>query len=85
MEKIIHLKQKPFEKVKTGKKKFEVRLGNKEINEGDLLIMKEIDEKGKETGNEIKKKVTHVESTKDMHHWQASDINKFGYKIIQLE
>ena len=37
MGKTIHLDKEVFDLVKSGKKKFEIRLGNKDINEGDIL------------------------------------------------
>jgi len=52
---------KYFELVKSGKKKFEVRLADFRIKEGDILILEEWDPKTeKYTGRKIKKKVKYV-------------------------
>ena len=85
MKKIIHLDKEIFEKVKSGEKKFDIRLGNKEINEGDELIIIQRDSKGNPTKNKIIKKARYVEYTKRLHYWSNDEINKFGFKIIQLE
>jgi hypothetical protein len=85
VKKIIHLDKEIFEMVKQRKKNFEVRLGNKDINEGDKLIIIQRDEKGTPTKNYIVRKAGHIELTKEMHHWPEEDKNKFGFKIIQLE
>ena len=74
-----------FEKIKSGKKKFEIRLGNLNVNNGDTLILKEKNKDGQETGRKIKKKVGFVIKTKDLDYWSNKDIDKFGFVIIQLE
>jgi len=84
MKKIIHLDKEIFEKVRSGEKKFDVRLGNKEINEGDELIIIQRDNKGNPTKNKIIKKVGYIENTKKLNYWSDNEINKFGFKIIQL-
>lgn len=73
-----------FERILSGKKKFEVRLGNLEINEGDILILKE-SIKGVETGRELTKKVGFLLKTKNLDYWSEKDENKFGFVVIQLE
>jgi len=82
--KTIHLDKKKFELVKSGKKKFEIRLGNKDINEGDRLTIIQRDEQGNPTDNKITKVVGHMELTKNLPYWSGEDINKFGFKIIQI-
>ena len=84
MAKIIHLDKEIFELVKSGKKKFEVRLGNKNINEGDKLIIIQRDENGNPTKNKLIKKAGHIEITKNLTFWSEDEINKYGFKIIQL-
>ncbi|MCL5730413.1 MAG: ASCH domain-containing protein [Candidatus Pacearchaeota archaeon] len=84
-ERTIHLDKEIFDLVKSGRKKFEVRLGSKEINEGDKLIIIQRDESGNPTSNKIIKKAGYIETTKKLHYWTKEDINKFGLKIIQLE
>lgn len=77
---------KYFEEVASGKKKFELRLGDLEINEGDELLLCEYDPKTKEyTGREIKKKVSYVLKTKDVDFWSKENIDRYGYQIIQID
>ena len=85
MEREIHLDKEIFEKVKSGEKKFEIRLGNKEIEEGDLITIIQRDEDGKPTDNKMVKKAGYVKKTKDLDYWADEDVNEFGFKIIQLE
>lgn len=75
-----------FDSVQSGEKKFELRLGDFEINPGDTLILREWDPKTKEyTGREITKKVTHVLKTKDIKFWPPEEIDKYGFLVIQIE
>jgi len=85
MERKIHLDKEIFEQVKSGEKKFEVRLGNEEIEEGDLITIIQRDEDGKPTDNKMMKKAGNITATKDLSFWSDEDVNKFGFKIIQLE
>ena len=81
----IHLDKEIFEKVKSGEKKFEIRLGNKEINKGDKLEIIQRDAEGNPTKNKIIKEVGYIEYTKKLPYWSAKEVNKFGFKIIQLK
>jgi len=59
----IHKKIWPeyFEAVVSGKKKYELRLNDFEVEEGDILVLEEWDPKAKSyTGRKIEKKVTYV-------------------------
>jgi len=50
-----------FKAVKSGKKKFELRLGDVAVHESDTLLLQEWDPKTKRyTGREIEKKVGYV-------------------------
>ena len=81
MEKTIHLDKEKFKEIESGKKNFEVRLGNKEINIGDTLIIK-----NRSNQKEIlTKKVNFTLNTKDLQYWSKEDKNKFGFKIIQFK
>ncbi len=73
-----------FEKILTGEKNFEVRLGDLKVENGDLLILKEVNE-GKETGRSIEKKVGFVVKINDLPYWSTEEKNKHGFTIIQLE
>lgn len=76
-----------FEKVGCGKKKFEVRLADFDIEEGDILVLEEYDPKIKQyTGRSIRKKASYIMHTKNMEKMvKKEDIEKYGFHIIQLE
>jgi len=75
-----------FENVKSGKKKFELRLADFKIKPGDTLVLREWDPKKKEyTGRQVKKSVTYVLKTKGLKFWPKKDVEKFGYQIIQIK
>lgn len=78
-----------FEAVATGKKKFELRLNDFEVREGDTLLLEEWDPKTKEyTGRKVEKKVTYVGRWKieDMSRfWSAEEVMEKGIQIISLE
>lgn len=74
-----------FEKVESGKKKFEFRVADFKINDGDTLILEEWDPKTKEyTGRKLEKVVSNV------HHFhlddfgQKKEIEEKGFYIIEL-
>lgn len=75
-----------FEKIITGKKKFELRLADFEINEGDTLVLEEWDKDKKEyTGRKVEITVTYIIKTKDVSFWSQEDIDKYGFQIIQFD
>lgn len=75
-----------FEKILSGDKNFEIRLGNKEFNKGDILVIMEKDPNTNElTGRKIEKIVTYVRNTKDIKHWSKEDIEKYGLQIIAFK
>ncbi|MFP4539709.1 MAG: DUF3850 domain-containing protein [Candidatus Paceibacterota bacterium] len=76
-----------FEQIKSGKKKFELRLNDFEAEEGDTLILREWDPERKEyTGREVKKKVSGVSKFKiDELFWPKEEIEEKGIQIISLE
>ncbi len=76
-----------FETVTSGKKKYDLRLNDFEINEGDTLILEEWNPKTKEyTGRSIEKKVTYVGKHKlDKLFWPKEEIEAKGLQIISLE
>ena len=76
-----------FEAVVSGKKKYELRLNDFAVEEGDILVLEEWDQKTKQyTGRSIEKKVTYVGKFKiDELFWPESDIKEKGIQIISLE
>ena len=88
--KIINKKIWPeyFEAVASGKKKFELRLNDFDIQEGDTLILEEWDPKTKEyTGRRIEKQAGYVGKWKleDLSaFWPEEQIMEKGIQIISL-
>lgn len=75
-----------FEKIISGEKKFDVRIADFGIKEGDILVLEEWDEnKGKYTGRKVETIATFILKTKDMKFWSREDINKYGFQVIQFE
>ncbi len=78
-----------FEAILTGKKRYELRLNEFEIEEGDMLLLKEIDPMTREyTGREVTKPVIYVSK------FTLSDLEKFytkeeiaekGFQILAFE
>ena len=86
MTKIIKKAYKElFEKVLSGKKKFDLRLDDMEIEEGDILVLKEIDSERNFTGREIERQITFVVRTKDLDYWSEEEKNKKGFVVMSLE
>jgi len=76
---------KYFEAVKTGKKKFELRLADFKIKKGDILVLEEWDPKKKEyTGRKIKRKVKYLLKFKLNDFGQKKKIERRGLYVIQF-
>lgn len=76
---------KYFNLVKSGKKKFEVRVADFTTKEGDILLLEEWNPKTKKyTGRKLKKKVKYVLKFKLDDFKQEKLIKKRGLYVIQL-
>lgn len=76
---------KYFDLILEGKKKYELRLNDFEVNEGDTLLLREHD--GKDyTGRNIEKTVTmnHKIDIKDLF-WPEEEVMEKGLQIISFE
>lgn len=74
-----------FDKILSGKKKFELRLADFECEPGDILVLKEWDSEEEEfTGREIEKEVNYVLKTKELDFWSQAEIDKYGYQVISF-
>ncbi|KKU85784.1 MAG: hypothetical protein A2667_01105 [Candidatus Wildermuthbacteria bacterium RIFCSPHIGHO2_01_FULL_47_27] len=86
---LIHKKIWPeyFDAVASGKKKYELRLNDFEVKEGDMLVLEEWDpETKKYTGRSTEKKVTYVGKLKiDKLFWPEEQIKEKGIQIISLD
>jgi len=76
-----------FEAVASGKKKYELRLNDFEIKEGDTLLLEEWNPETKQyTGRKIEKRVAYVGKFKiDNLFWPEKEIKEKGIQIISLE
>ena len=85
--KIIKKKTWPefFELVKSGKKNFELRVADFDIEEGDTLILEEWDPKTKQyTGRKLEKQVKYILKFNLDSFGQEKEIQEKGLYVIQL-
>jgi hypothetical protein len=84
--KIIEKKTWPdlFEKVKSRKKNFDVRLADFKCLPGDILVLKEWDPKlSSYTGRVIRRKVKFIIKTKDIEKfWTKKEVEKHGFQVM---
>jgi ASC-1-like (ASCH) protein len=77
---------KYFQEILENKKKFEVRLADFEIKQGDILVLEEYNPETKEyTGRTIKKKVNFITKFNPAECYGLEDIKKYGFWEIELE
>ncbi len=78
-----------YDQVASGKKKYELRLNDFEVHEGDILVLREWDKEKKEyTGRTLEKVVTRVNKFKldDLYaFWSKEEIEARGIQIISME
>ena len=75
-----------FNGIVSGKKKYEFRVADFEVNEDDVLLLEEWDPKTKKyTGRTIQKKVTQFIHFKPEDFNKFGDISKNGFYIMSLE
>ena len=72
-----------FQEILDGKKKFDLRLANFNIGEGDVLILREWNPKKKEyTGRSLEKEAKYILKIKTIKFWPKEEVDKYGYQII---
>ncbi len=76
-----------FDDVLSGKKNYDLRLNDFEINEGDTLVLEEWDQNNQTyTGRSVEKKVAYVgKFDLDKLFWSKKEIEEKGIQIISLE
>ena len=78
-----------FQEIFEGKKTFELRLNDFDVNEGDIFVLKEWNPKTKDyTGRVLEKKVGYVGRWKidDLtQFWPKEDIEDKGIQVISLK
>ncbi|OHA04080.1 MAG: hypothetical protein A3J58_02480 [Candidatus Sungbacteria bacterium RIFCSPHIGHO2_02_FULL_52_23] len=85
---VIHKKVWPeyFKEILAGKKKFELRLADFDVSEGDTLILEEWDpDKKAYTGRKSEVIATYIIKTKGQTFWPQEDTDKYGFQVIQFE
>lgn len=74
-----------FDRIAAGEKTYELRLADWQCEQGDTLLLVEIDAKTKKpTGRTMRRKVGYVGKTKGLDFWTDEEIGKHGYQIISL-
>ncbi|XOB40677.1 MAG: DUF3850 domain-containing protein [Candidatus Nealsonbacteria bacterium] len=74
-----------FDLVKSGKKRFELRLADFDIKEGDIFVLQEWDPKTQQyTGREIRKKVRYVLRFNLDDFEQKKEIEEKGLYVVQF-
>jgi len=80
---------KYFQAILDGRKSFEIRLNDFDIQEGDILVLKEWDkETASYTGRELEREVGYVGKWKiaDLtEFWPLEDIEEKGIQVISLK
>ncbi|KKS66100.1 MAG: hypothetical protein UV40_C0016G0011 [Parcubacteria group bacterium GW2011_GWA1_42_7] len=76
-----------LELIESGRKKYDFRLDDFEIKEGDTIIFEEWDPKTKKyTGRKVQKKAGYIGKLKiGDSFWSEEEIKEKGIKIISLE
>ena len=76
-----------FDAIVSGKKKFELRLNDFKVKEGDVLLLEEWNPKTKSyTGRSVEKKVTYVGKFRiNKLFWPEKEIKEKGIQIISLK
>ncbi len=76
---------KIFVLIKSGKKKFDLRVADFKIKEGDILVLEEYDPKEKKyTGRKLAKKVKYMMKFGLNDFGQKKAIEKKGIYVIQI-
>jgi hypothetical protein len=74
-----------FDLVVSGKKRFDLRLADFEIAEGDTLVLEEWDPETKAyTGRSVEKKVDYVFNFDLDKYGQKKEIEEKGLRVIQI-
>ncbi len=74
-----------FEEIASGKKRFEMRLADFDIQEGDTFVMEEWDPQTKSyTGRTIEKQATFVRKFNLDDFGQKKELEEKGFYIIQF-
>lgn len=78
------IEHQSFEDILSGRKTFELRLANFEVEHGDKLVLQEHDENNQLTGREIIKTVGTVAKTKEQIFWDEEEMDRVGFLVLSL-
>lgn len=74
-----------FRDLRSGTKRFDIRLGNLRVKPGDTLLLCEWDPKTERyTGRELRRKVTYILRTKGQKFWPKKLVERYGFIILSL-
>jgi len=74
-----------FSAVKSGEKRFQLRIADFDVKKGDTLILREWDPKKKKyTGRVLKKKCRNVIKFNPLDFNTIEEIERFGFYLIEL-
>lgn len=77
---------KYFQAVFDGKKNFELRLADFDVNEGDILVLEEYNPKTKEyTGRVLKKQVKSIIKFNPTEAHTIDEIKEHGFYMMEIE
>ncbi len=72
-----------FKDITSGKKNFDIRLGDFECNEGDILVLEEWNpETKKYTGRSVEKEIKYVLKTKEQKFWSEEEMTCKGLIVL---
>lgn len=75
-----------FEDVRIGKKRFEVRLADFEVEIGDQIVLEEWDPvQASYTGRTFTVEIEYVLNTKDMPAWTPEKVQEYGFQVMQIK
>ncbi len=75
-----------FEDVRTGKKRFEVRLADFEVETGDKILLEEWNPvESAYTGRTCTIEIDYILKTKDMPAWTPEKVEEYGFQIMQIK
>ncbi len=77
-----------FAPILSGKKGYDLRLGDFAVSEGDTIVFEEWDPTTKQyTGRSVEKRVTYVSKFKvdELQYWSQEEIEEHGLQILSLK
>lgn len=75
-----------FEDVRTGKKRFEVRLADFEVESGDKIVLEEWNPvESVYTGRKCTIEIDYILKTKDLPVWTSEKVQEYGFQIMQIK